>query len=82
MKNDAKPTTNFTGGKLIVPSEEEENRIISQKALKFTDTCEADEHGGKTIWIGIQPDERGRWLVSTFDMLYLLLASLKLFRYT
>ena len=52
------------GGKVVVPENAEENKAVAHLASKFNQSCCADEQGGKTIWIGIKPDNSGQWKVS------------------
>lgn len=54
----------FAGGKLIAPQNKKENDLVASIASKFNYTCKANEQGGKTMWIGVKPDDQGIWRVN------------------
>ena len=58
----------FQGGKVAVPMDASENKLLTRIAEEYYITCDAQAQSGKTAWIGIQPDPtvKGRWQVSYF----------------
>ena len=53
------------GGSVSNPLEKSENDLLLQLGDKFYEVCEAGAQSGKTLWIGIERDENGKWAVST-----------------
>ena len=54
------------GGKVTVPMDDSENKLLTRLAEEYYITCDAEAQSGKTVWVGIVPDIKikGRWVVS------------------
>ena len=54
------------GGKVTVPMDDSENKLLTRLAEEYYITCDAEAQSGKTVWVGIVPDAviKGRWVVS------------------
>ena len=46
------------------PLEKSENDLLLQLGDQFYEVCEAGAQSGKTLWIGIERGEDGKWAVS------------------
>ena len=47
-----------------MPLTKAENNILLELGDQFYEVCEAASQSGKTLWIGIERDESGKWAVS------------------
>ena len=52
------------------PLDKSENDALLQIGEDYYEVCEADAQSGKTLWIGIARDDKGKWAVSDFSRFY------------
>ena len=59
-----------TGGKISVPQNSTENASVADLASKYFDACDANSQSGKTVWIGIDKQQDGKWKVTCVKAKY------------